>query len=68
MSVSILGEHISLIRPERVPKPFVDKYAIWNVRKPRRKTIRLSVQDKISLSALMGYAYSGLQSRPEETC
>lgn len=64
MAVSILGEHISLIRPERMPKPLIQKDSVWKTQRPRRKTFKLTEERKMTLAAMMGFEYSG----NKETC
>lgn len=57
MSITILGQHISLIRPERINKPIVSKSPKRRASKP--KTIEHSLQDLIRIAQEMGYSWKG---------
>jgi len=55
MSITILGQHISLIRPERINKPLVPKKHRDYSSRP--KTIKHTVQDLIRIAQEMGYQW-----------
>jgi len=51
--VTILGQHISLIRPLRVVK--YTAQGAWKVLGESRRTIKLSIKQKKQIAAQMGY-------------
>ena len=53
MSVSILGQSISLIRPCKIVKHSTQ--GAWRKLGESRKTIKLSFDEKREIAALMGY-------------
>ena len=55
MSITILGQHISLIRPERINKLRVPKKHRDYSSRP--KTIKHTVQDLIRIAQEMGYQW-----------
>ena len=58
--LTILGQHISLIRPERIYKPIVPK----SVRKKqdfRCRTIKRSIEELRDLAHSLGYEWSEVE-------
>jgi hypothetical protein len=55
MAITILGQHISLIRPKLITKPLVTKRGSAT-RASRPKKVKLSLADKLSIARSMGYA------------
>ena len=53
MSISILGQNVSLIRPCKIVKHSAQ--GAWKCIGESRKTIKLSFDEKRQVAALMGY-------------
>ena len=54
MAITILGEHITVIRPFRIAKPIVSKRGSAT-RASRPKEVKLTLQQKLEIARQMGF-------------